>query len=825
MAPSCLSVHRQRQTVRLFRLALSCDNAKPIPRPHTPKGTRLRPPAPTTNGADATLIERTISHVLGDTQRMMERLLEGTRQSLQKLEDQSRTPGERHALIESRQQLTRLCFVMAERYPDALRQAIAQDANDQHRNTRSLFTVHFDDLELMDEHQISVSVERARAREVLADTVDAALAELNGLISAAMGQASVNPESNPLRPEMFLQALQTVVGQMQVTDSVRRDWMGPMSQALGGELRGLYGDLATRLQQAGIKPIGFAMRQADGRHAYLPLVDPQGLTPGFAAEPLHANTVATASSTHHPDRLAPQATAQNDTLLTLDRLRRLLLGEFCPPPDTSRLERFSEQFSREFDQPDLQTDASHAPDFEITVPAAFEALQEMNQVDRLMERLGSPRAPGQTLDTPPAGLGQALSQEVVALMVDNLAQDPRLLPPVQKVVRDLEPALMQLAVGDPRFFSDREHPARCLLQEITDRSLAFENVAAPGFESFLVALNESTLPLVQGAIRDKEDFEPVLEHLRQLWTESEQQHERERLRAIESLWRAEQRHLLASRIARQIRHLPEFCMVPADIGNFLQGPWAQVLAQVRLNNDSGHPDPGRYRELVDALLWSAQPDETRKNPARLARLVPKLLARLQDGLATIGYPQADLTTFMETLMRLHQMAFQGPASPPAKASLDAPADADPQPSAITQRGPDLPESTEPWLAPAEARESGFMEAGVLDSVVSGNAVLSGDEAPESEEVWSDAPDMPMGTWVDLQVAGKWERTQLTWMGPHGTLFLFTSASGRSQSMTKRLRDRLLAKGTLRVVAQQTVVGEALDAVARTAMRNSVDTRY
>ena len=93
------------------------------------------------------------------------------------------------------------------------------------------------------------------------------------------------------------------------------------------------------------------------------------------------------------------------------------------------------------------------------------------------------------------------------------------------------------------------------------------------------------------------------------------------------------------------------------------------------------------------------------------------------------------------------------------------------------------------------------------------------------ETWSDGLEMPIGTWVDLQVAGKWERTQLTWMGPHGTLFLFTNAGGRSQSMTKRLRDRLLAQGALRVVSQQTVVGEALDAVARTAMRNSVDTRY
>lgn len=780
----------------------------------------MQHPAPTTHGADAALLEHAISHALEDTHRLMERVLESTRLVLQKLEDQSRTPGERHALLDARQQLTRLYFIMAERYPDALRQAISQDACDRHQHTRSLFTVHFDDLELMDEHQISESVERARAREVLADAVDAALADLNGLVSAALGLASVNPESNPLRPEVFLQALQTVVGQMQPSNTVRRDWMGPMAQALGAELRSLYAALTARLQQAGIKPMGFAIRQADGRHAYVPLGNAQGQTPGFAPEPVHAQTVRTVAEQTGAvapllqDTTPTAAPTQNDTLLTLERLRRLLLGELSPTQDPGRMERFSEQFTQTFEGPEHRTDEPPATDFAMTVPAAFEALQEMNQVDRLMERLGNQRPPGPTQEVSAAGLGQALSQEVVAMMVDNLAQDPRLLPPVQQVVRELEPALMQLATADPRFFSDSEHPARCLLQEITDRSLAFDNVQAPGFESFLLALHETALPLIQAPIHGKEDFEPVLSQLQRRWAQSEAQRELERKRAIESLWRAEQRHLLATRLARQIRHLPEFRLVPPEIGAFLQGPWTQVLAQARLDNESGQSDPGRYRELVDALLWSAQPAETSKNPARLARLVPKLLARLREGLASIDYPQTELGDFMETLLKLHQTAFQSPAAATAKAPVAAAPKVPPAPR------PQLGADDDPWLAPSEVRESGFMES----SAPSSQGLETTTDAATAE-TWSDGLEMPIGTWVDLQVAGKWERTQLTWMGPHGTLFLFTNAGGRSQSMTKRLRDRLLAQGALRVVSQQTVVGEALDAVARTAMRNSVDTRY
>ena len=69
-----------------------------------------------------------------------------------------------------------------------------------------------------------------------------------------------------------------------------------------------------------------------------------------------------------------------------------------------------------------------------------------------------------------------------------------------------------------------------------------------------------------------------------------------------------------------------------------------MLAEAQLTDKTGSPDPGRYRELVDALIWSAQPRLTRMNTGRLARLLPKLLPMLRDGLATIGYPAAKTTS-------------------------------------------------------------------------------------------------------------------------------------------------------------------------------------
>ena len=83
------------------------------------------------------------------------------------------------------------------------------------------------------------------------------------------------------------------------------------------------------------------------------------------------------------------------------------------------------------------------------------------------------------------GMGQLLGLEVVQLMVDNIAHDPRLLPPVREAVLTLEPALLRLVLKDPRFFSDRQHPARCLLEDITQRSLGYDSIKAEGFAAFM----------------------------------------------------------------------------------------------------------------------------------------------------------------------------------------------------------------------------------------------------------------------------------------------------------------------------------------------------
>src|SRR5690606_19642775 len=102
-------------------------------------------------------------------------------------------------------------------------------------------------------------------------------------------------------------------------------------------------------------------------------------------------------------------------------------------------------------------------------------------------------------------------------------------------------------------------------------------------------------------------FEIALETLRESWVDVQPRGRRGRERAVRALLRAEQRNLLADRIAAQVRERTDALAAPDEALGFLCGPWAQVMAQARLTDETGAEDPGGHAAVVPVLLWSVQP--------------------------------------------------------------------------------------------------------------------------------------------------------------------------------------------------------------------------
>lgn len=776
----------------------------------------------------AALYQATVKEAAAGGGDIMGKLIAAVRKTLHARVAAARDMREREVHEESLKHLLAQEPALRTQYPQVLLEAFNKPVPSAKAPSLSLAEVHFDQLELMDEVQVQESVNMARAQQMAMLAAEASLADLNTLICSTLGLATVRPERNPLRPEIYLQALKLVVERLAVPAAMRLDWLTTMGVSLGSELRELYTSLAARMRSQGVVAAGYAVvptpggGTASGAGAKGTMAQSQG-----AGAPGSAEREAMVAAEMRAARRA-----SDPALLTLDRLRRLLAGELDERGTPHRVAAFAQQFAREFESGGLPMPGADQ-DFDATVPAALEALTEMKQVDRVVQRLEQRRSSG-TLVAPDekaahatreairrsaAGIAQALSLEVVTLMVDNIARDPRLVVPVQQAVRGLEPALMRLALVDPRIFTDKQHAARMLVQELTHRSLAFTSPQSAGFAEFFQQVQNALAPLVDADITSAEPFEQALEGLRQQWEAQARAQEASRAQAVRALQQAEQRNLLAEKIAREIDSHPDAAKVPEVVISFLCGPWAQVVAQARLLGGAGSSVADKYQALISAMLWSTHPDLARMNVAKLTRLVPLLISTLREGLDTIRYPATKTSVFLEALMGLHQQAFRAgakPAEPP-------PAPAEPAAAAARSRPV---EDGDPWVAPEEAHDSNFIElpepAPSTEAAASSVAAAAAPAPATEASAGSAGGGLSLGAWVELLVGDQWVRTQLTWASPHGTLFLFTSGAGTTQSMTRRTHDKLVAAGQLRIISGQPVVDGALDAVAQQAMRNSVD---
>jgi hypothetical protein len=328
-------------------------------------------------------------------------------------------------------------------------------------------------------------------------------------------------------------------------------------------------------------------------------------------------------------------------------------------------------------------------------------------------------------------------------------------------------------------------------------------VKADGFDAYMRGLQEAIAPLLNATIESAEPFDKTLAVLQEGWSRIERVKEKDREVAVEVLKHAEARNVLAEKIARGIDAHPDSKQVPVVVIDFLCGPWAQVVAQARIKGGTGSVVADKYQALITAMLWSAHPELARQSVPKLTRLVPKLISTLREGLDTIRYPAVKTSAFLEALMAIHQLAFQGTKQAPPTTAQQA----------VRSEAVRRVEDGDPWIAPEEAMSSNFIDIAGSDDV---------SEPPQTLQNVSVDGELPIGSWVELLTNGQWVRTQLTWSSPHGTLFLFTSAFGTTQSMTRRSRDKLVDAGKLRLISDHAVVEVALDAVAQEAMRNSVD---
>jgi len=769
------------------------------------------------------------------SQQALRHCLDQTITLLREAEAQAQKQAERTELGDAWRDITAHAGYWCERYPQELRSAFSEAL--QPRKAALNAPVRLGELTLVDDQQIVDAIESSRLLQHVLPLVERPVSELDALVSTALGHGTVRPDLNPMRPEIFAQALRAVIAPHGGDGSAaRRAWMRYLAQPLGHELQGIYTDLVSLLKNAHVQAAGYRVSVAESSGAPSSRSAPLAAADGGYREQQPGERQRSAE---------PQA-GYHGASLSSRELSQALLRDFLVHglgPEASEAPPQSYYAAVEQELAELR--AQHVGE-EVAqpLPANYRALPA---VDRPTRNVGVQSALDAQVWGRYAGsrerslvrtqlrrdatrVGQVLGLELVRKVVDQVAQDPRLLAPVREAIVALEPSLLRLAMVDPRFLSEEGHSARQLMERVAQRSFKYNDEFASEFAHFFGDVRERFNALNQLPEPDAQPFQRALERLEAGWQQHDRQEQEQQQPAMGAVRFAERRQAEADQIAWTLSSRADLDNVPSVVQDFLFGPWALVMAHARLTDRENRVDPEGYAAAITDLLWSVKREVTLKQPAQLFQRVPSLLATLREGLASIGQDPTESEPFFQALMKLHHPVLKlrrARSRQDAKESGSAPL--------LPVRAPDEPETAGkkpaeglPWMSARELDAAGFEEtlptdmADLTEGASSQPAALEPSEmhapaqapraaAPDPDEILSDLRE---GCWVDLYSKRRWRRAQLVWASSKGTLFMFVSHGGRPHSMTQRICRRLIEERFLRPVRTEEVVAKALKSVER-----------
>ena len=807
-----------------------------------------------------TAVSATVTRSMGEAARasphLLERCVDHAVAELQAAELQAEKSDQRRDYADAWRELLAQRARWTVRFPQLLQAAFSADAkNDGSRAEKPAATLRPSSLTLVAENEIDQAIESSRLTQQLNAMLERPLADLDALMSSALGLDVVHPERNPLRPEVYARTLRELVGEANGEPTWPGLWLRHMANPLAKELEQLYRDQSHLLTLARVQAAGYRLRGTPSRAAPLLPADGgmhnaqqngghsgfhgggnsgfQGLAPaGGPQAEAHAGPNSRAGALHPAGGPSHHGQGGHSGHAPLQSSHApaaegMAVGEFLqrglPNADQELGSSYYAAIEAEIAAIEAETqqasyDPAQAQQYVHLPPVERPARRVATDSPLPQETWGNMAQPRERalvrgrLKQQARELGQVYALEVVRKLVDEVAQDPRLLAPVREAIVGLEPSLLRLSLVAPRFFSDEEHPGRRLIERVAERSFAFNDEFSVAFQAFLS-------PVVQNfrRLNDFDAFEGVgpfrlaLATLEAGWAAQDTLDAEARKQVLGAVEFAEQRQREADRIAGEFAQRSDLAEASEAMRDFLLRRWSLVVAHARLSDAQHGIDPGGYVALVADLLFSVNPERALHEPARAFALIPQVLMKLRSGLTMLGEAPTDSEAFFQHLERLHRpvlklRAKQRQGEMPAADRGSAP----PAPQAPA-RGPD-----QLWMAEAELNAAGFEDTqpsghGEL-TAVHGDVILP-DEPLGDAEAEQMLAALVVDSWVDLFSRQQWRRARLVWTSGNGAFFMFTSHGNRPHSMTRRSLQRLMRGRLLRPVESDAVVPRALETLA------------
>ena len=344
--------------------------------------------------------------------------------------------------------------------------------------------------------------------------------------------------------------------------------------------------------------------------------------------------------------------------------------------------------------------------------------------------MGSAEAPAKRLEQPDQDV-----IDVIGMLFDFILDDRNVPDAMKALIGRLQIPMLKVAVIDRAFFSNKQHPARRLLNTLARAGMAWVDDGDRSAKS-LYGRIESAVTRILG------DFSNDVGLFAQVYDDFSNFIEREARGAevaeerITQVTRGQEQLLVARRRVAEVLHefRTEQPNLPMPVVNILREGWHDVMLLAYLREGEESIAWKHAYESVDELIWSVQPKVETADRQRLLKAIPDLLKKLRDGLNNISFDQHRAGQLFKDLQACHIAALRG--------------------------------------------ESDASEATAEDVVPEGVLLAS---EPEDEVVEDGhherASQLEVGQWLEWQEDDTWVRGKLSWKSEVSNNCIFVNRKG------------------------------------------------
>ncbi len=689
---------------------------------------------------------------------------------------------------------------------------------------------NFENLRLLDDEDLTKHIVVREFSIQLSESCDEELYSLDRRVAELQGNDEVSESENPLAPAIVCRALSDACSTIGSDAETRLLLLRRLERHLHKDLPPIYKQINAFLNERNILPeIKRNYRRSSPAGGSFSSSSGGQSAGGFASSANGQASAGFVPSSGEQDSMgsaetgyasAPQFSGEG-IMEVLQRLAQMRVGQqqaaqAVMPGVMISAPRVSQPVFSQGSQ-GVALDTAAINQFLLS------SLNEMQHVPVLASDSGTPivnqvRIVRDSEDAKQVGGLEAITIDIVAMLFDFIFDDVHIPVAIKALISRLQIPVLKVAMLNPGFFADRQHPTRRFLGSVAGVSIRW-GASVDETDPFYCKLAELVEKIQTGFETDIEVFGTALAELETFVKEHESEEDTTALTAANIVIQREHESEGWERAQRVVRNFRINNAMPPLIDAFLREHWTDVMQAIAVNSDEDSTDWQAAEEVMKDLVWSVEAKKSPEERLKLISMLPGLLARLNRGLDNIDAGLSQRSAFFDALVQCHSAALKGgePEVPTELAELIV-STAEASPSPAPENAPeqiDLAQSFSPPPPPPSEEGDLLVTRSVNNGIEVEEVILVGASPiwrADEREIFRQVSELKRGDWVEFHdEEDSPYRERLHWISPQRGILLFSNhRSAKAISITPEALARHIRDGKASILHGDEIFERALN---------------